>query len=217
MQTLKHTCTTNQLWATGLQFRWTKKSPGLVNNIPYSERVKRHKEEAEKRGTCHTQKRSKGERGMPVEKRGTCRMLLDELKDEAKPFVEHLFNKDWQNRAEELIMKLKADEVPGVYDFAENFKCAHQREVQSAYYSHDSATLHPVVLYYNCLNCLKTVRESIVLMSDDLTHDYHLIHAFQKNITLHLSQTTRGLQIATFYQFSDGCMQKPIQEQGYKT
>lgn len=31
------------------------------------------------------------------------------------------------------------------YDFAENYKCSFQREVQSAYYSQESVTVHPIV------------------------------------------------------------------------
>ena len=90
----------------------------------------------------------------PIQKQDTIEELLGELKAEAYPHAEHLFNKDWQNMQEaDLISNLRADEALGVYDFAENFKCGHQREVQSAYYSQDSVTIHPVcdVLQLQCL------------------------------------------------------------------
>ena len=108
--------------------------------------------------------------------------------------------------------KLGPTYILGILDFAENFKCENQREVQSAFYSHDSATVHPVVAYYTCTeclepvpeSCLKTVTESCVMISDDLTHDYHLVNTFQETITKHL-RDTRGLALSTFYRFSDGC------------
>ena len=141
----------------------------------------------------------------PVLKQDTIVEMLAELMTETEPHAEHLFNKDWQNSQEAtLIGKLRADEVLGVYDFAENFKCGHQREVQSAYYAQDSATVHPVVTYYNCNVCLKSVRESLILVSDDLIHDYNLVNAFQKVVSNHL-MTARELKLSTFYRFSDGC------------
>ena len=74
-------------------------------------------------------------------------MLVKELKEEAQTFAEHLFNKDWQNAQEKMLTQnLQPQEVLGVYNFAENYKCGHQREVQSAYYAQDSATVHPIVL-----------------------------------------------------------------------
>ncbi|XP_071507484.1 uncharacterized protein [Diadema antillarum] len=156
--------------------------------------------------TCHTKKGTKEvKKRKPIEKQGTVQDLVKELKEEIDPFSEHLFNKDWQGNQEKNLRKnLQMNEVLGVYDFAENFKCEHQREVQSAYYSHDAATVHPVVTYYICPTCLETVTESIVMVSDDLTHDHHLVHEFHRRVTKHLT-ATRGLNITKFYRFSDGC------------
>ena len=83
----------------------------------------------------------------PILKEGNVTMLVKELKEEAQTFAEHLFNKDWQNAQEKMLTQnLQPQEVLGVYNFAENYKCGHQREVQSAYYAQDSATVHPIVL-----------------------------------------------------------------------
>ena len=83
-----------------------------------------------KKGTKMIKKRK------PILKDDTVAKLIKELKDEAHPFAEHLFDKDWQNAQEKsLIQKLQPHEILGVYDFAENYKCGHQREVQSAYYA----------------------------------------------------------------------------------
>ncbi|XP_033630608.1 uncharacterized protein LOC117292604 [Asterias rubens] len=156
--------------------------------------------------TCFTKKGTKQvKKRKPIEMKGTAMDLVTELKTEIHPFSEHLFNKDWQNNQQKnLLNNIHMDEVLGVYDFAENFKCEHQREVQSAYYAQDSATVHPVVTYYSCPKCLKSVRESIIIISDDLNHDYHLVNTFHRKVTNHLT-ATRGLMITKFYRFSDGC------------
>ena len=36
--------------------------------------------------------------------------------------------------------------------------CENQREVQNAYYSHDSATVHPIVAYYKCTEFHENVK-----------------------------------------------------------
>lgn len=156
--------------------------------------------------TCCTNQIEKQvkKRGLVV-KSGTVTDLVKELKDEMEPFAEHLFNKDWQHQQEyNLRMKLGTDEVLGIFDFAENYKCGYQREVQSAYYSHDSATVHPIVVYYHCSSCQKSVTESCIMISNDITHDYNLVNTFQEVVSKHLSET-RGLAIGKFYRFSDGC------------
>lgn len=37
-----------------------------------------------------------------------------------------------------------------VADFAENYRCTHQDEIQSAYYQYQQVTIHPIVAYYKC-------------------------------------------------------------------
>lgn len=61
-------------------------------------------------------------------KTGTVKEMIDELKTEAAPFVEHLFTKDWQHRQE---VQLK-----------QNLPLAQYSAVQSAYYAQDSVTVH---------------------------------------------------------------------------
>lgn len=156
--------------------------------------------------TCYSNNVAKQvkKRGL-VTKTGTITAFVSELKGELQPFTEHLFNKDWQHKQELILRaKLRKDEVLGIFDFAENYKCGYQREVQSAYYSHDSATVHPIVLYYTCSECQQHVSESCVMVSNDITHDYNLVNKFQSVVSTHL-QTTRSLSIQTFYRFSDGC------------
>ena len=140
-----------------------------------------------------------------VSKCGSALEFATALKVEAAPISLHLFNKDWQNQQERLLKSnLKAGEVMAVLDFAENYKCAYQREVQSAYYAQDSSTVHPIVTYYRCSTCDKSITESLVMISNDLHHDYHLVNRFQQEVSHYLSNT-RGIKITKMYRYSDGC------------
>lgn len=155
---------------------------------------------------CHMQKETKTvkKRGL-ITKSGTFKEMVDELKDELKPFSEHLFIKDWQHKQQCALQKnLRSDEVLSVFDFAENFTCYYQREVQSAHYTQESATVHPVVTYYLCPECENPVTESCVMISDDLNHDYNLVNRFQEIVADHLL-STRRIRLRKFIRFSDGC------------
>ncbi|PIK36573.1 hypothetical protein BSL78_26595 [Apostichopus japonicus] len=138
-------------------------------------------------------------------KTGTVKDMIEELKVETVPFAQHLFNKDWQRKQElQLKQNLPSGSVLSILDFAENYKCAYQREVQSAYYSQDSVTVHPIVNYYRCPQCDQLVTESCIMISNDLTHDYHLVNAFQQVVCQHLT-LARKLPVTRLYRYSDGC------------
>ena len=91
-----------------------------------------------------------------------------------------------------------------VLDFAENFTCVFQNEVQSAHWHHQQVTIHPTVVYYKCTKCSKVMTESVVAISDDLTHDYHAMHEVTKQTLSHL-QRTRRLALKSVHMWSDGC------------
>lgn len=155
---------------------------------------------------CHTNKETKTvkKRGL-IMKAGTFNEFMEELKVELQPFSEHLFTKDWQHKQQCLLQKsLQSDEVSSVFDFAENYTCYYQHEVQSAHYTQESATVHPVVTYYLCTQCNHQVTESCVMISNDLNHDYNLVYKFQEVVTEHLTGN-RKIPLKKFYRFSDGC------------
>ncbi|KAJ8046204.1 hypothetical protein HOLleu_04813 [Holothuria leucospilota] len=155
--------------------------------------------------TVHSRKKKDVKKRSLVEKSGTMADLIKELKAGTESFSKHLFQKDWQHQQQnKLKANLGASEAIAILDFAENFTCSYQREVQSAYYSHQSATVHPIVLYYNCSTCQRPTTESCVMISNDLVHDYHIVHEFQNTVTKHL-QENRHITLSTLYRFSDGC------------
>ena len=139
-----------------------------------------------------------------VSKTGTVEELITELKEELRPFSEHLFIKDFQaHQLQELRQNLPQGSAMSILDFAENYVCRYQDEVQAAYWTQQSATIHPFVTYYRC-SCNSVVTESIVVVSDNLTHDHNAVHAFQKEVMDHL-MSTRHLKLKKYIRFSDCC------------
>ena len=139
-------------------------------------------------------------------KEGTIQDLITELKEEAGPFALHLFNAKWQNdQFKKIRTNPPKDTVIQVLDFAENFTCDFQNEVQSAHWTHETCTVHPIVNYYTCEeeDCSEVVTESVVVISDDLKHDHNAVHKF---IAVNDSVIRkRNPNVEKYIQWSDGC------------
>ena len=73
-------------------------------------------------------------------------------------------------------------------DFAENFTCQKQSEAQSAYYSRNQVTNHPMVIVINRAG--EQLRDSIVAISDHLTHDSASVYSFLDILLWHISIIT---------------------------
>ena len=91
-----------------------------------------------------------------------------------------------------------------VMDFAENYACQYQDEVQSAHWNHNQVTIHPISSYYACSSCDGVVNESLVFISNDLTHDYHAVQNFVSTTMQHL-RCQRHLDVEHVVQWTDGC------------
>ena len=85
---------------------------------------------------------------------------------------------------------------------AENYKCHFQDEAQSAHWSYQQATIHPIVAYYKCQDCDAPMHQSIVIVSDDTKHDYHAMQHFINITNEHLLK--EGIQISKQIHFLDG-------------
>ena len=139
-------------------------------------------------------------------KHGNGRELVDELLEELTFLSQHIFRANWQQNAFDEVRKspFRDGIVMTVNDFAENYSCFYQEEVQSAHWHYQQVTLHPTVAYYKCKSCPETVMESLVFISNDLKHDHHAVHHFNKMTMNHL-QKERGLKVRKLIQWSDGC------------
>ncbi len=131
---------------------------------------------------------------------------IDEMIEESTRLSAHLHNASWQSHQfSDLTKDVPDGSAVMVLDFAENFVCQYQDEIQSAHWYHSTATIHPVYCYYNCPepNCGDTVHESLVYITSDKQHDYHAVHEFMSGSISHLKGRIPNLN--TVIRFSDQC------------
>ena len=95
-------------------------------------------------------------------------------------FPEHLFKGQWQQlQFNEMKTNLPEDCVMLVMDFDKNRLIRFQNEPKSIYYTTQLVTIHPAVVFYRSLDITDlTVRESLVFLSDDHSHDHNAVNHF---------------------------------------
>lgn len=132
-------------------------------------------------------------------------VLVEEFITELLFLSKHLFEANWQiTQFGYLTKNIPLNTVAMAIDFAENYSCTSQNEVQSAHWSKESVTIHPAIVYYRCPDCQDFVEECCDIVSEDLTHDAHAVNVFLHRIFAHLKDV-RGLTINKAYIMSDGC------------
>lgn len=139
-------------------------------------------------------------------KQGTLAELFSLLKVQVGTMCKHLFDSKWQGEQFEILKKnLKQGEILQVMDFAKNVSFDRQREVQGGYWYRKNITLHPVVCYFLCPEeqCGQLVKDEVMCVSNDLTHDGHAVECYQNRAIEHLKKS--GIQIDHVYQFTDNC------------
>ena len=130
--------------------------------------------------------------------------VMDKLVAELDQYKMHHFNAKWQSRQFNLMKKsVTKGTCLMVLDFAENYRCEHQNEVQSAHWSYTQCTVHPIVCYYTCNCCEHTVTHSIIAISDDLKHDCFAAEAFLERTYSLLKEN--GIVVNHCVQWTDGC------------
>ena len=130
--------------------------------------------------------------------------LLTDLMKQLQSYSRHLFVFRWQYRQfKTLLSGIPKMWAVVVCDFAENFLCKYQDEVQSARWGYNQVTVHPTVLTYCCPHCSDTVTHYLIFLSNYLCHDASLVKTI-------LAQTMEHLQcvmekLVKMVVFSDGC------------
>ena len=120
-----------------------------------------------------------------VTKTITREQAIDHLKGLLKDYPRHWFiaSHQWEQYCL-TTRSLGRKTAVCVLDFAENYTCSLQDEVQSAYYSRNSVTIHPIVVTYKEHGNL--IRDSVVFISDDLQHDGATVKAFVQGVSTDL-------------------------------
>lgn len=123
---------------------------------------------------------------------------LDELHDSTGKFKLHSFVKNVQsNYFQNAKESLTSEKAVVQIDFAENYALVSQDEIQSAHWSHAQVTL------FTC--CIWTTEKlhSLVIVSDELSHNKYTVHLFLQKIFEYIKSVSEN--ITFLYIFSDNC------------
>ena len=133
--------------------------------------------------------------------------LVKDVEEPVKniPFPKHLFVGGWQQQQFlSLKQNLTEDEVLMVLDFGKNRAIHHQDQAKCDYYNARQVTIHPVVMYYRSPTvCGLTVRDAMIMVSDDLKHDHFAVTRFLKESLDYIRKI--NLPATNICIFSDGC------------
>ena len=115
---------------------------------------------------------------------------------------EHTFMASWSYVQYKQARKniLVGDEIM-VHDFAQNYLCKHQKEVQALHWRHKQVTEMPTVVHYRCEKCHQLTSHEIIHVSEELKHDAHLAKAFTSRTLSVLRQNK--VQICKIIEFTD--------------
>ena len=105
--------------------------------------------------------------------------------EEISEFREHAKRVSTQYKAQRTLKEnLKDGHVAIHLDFAEDYRCRSQEEVQSAYWNTSTVTLHPAVVYFRQAEKVKV--KSFVFVSNEIRHDAKFIFALLKKLIPHV-------------------------------
>ena len=132
--------------------------------------------------------------------------FLNDYENDMQSYTSHIFRANWQHeQMTACISKLKPNQVMMVMDFAKNYKCGFQNEVQSAYFDQNMVTIHPMMHYYKKNNKdgeEVLVKHAVIGISNDLKHDGQAVSVFEKKSYEMISKET---QVDKIIQWTDGC------------
>lgn len=130
--------------------------------------------------------------------------FVDELCEKLIVLRNHDFvAKQQASYLEHLKQTLKEGEILLLCDFAENYAFVAQNAAQSFHWNNNQVSIHTAVYYY--VENKKLKNHSMVVLSDDLSHNTVAVHAFQRILMAHL--TEQNLSINKIIYFTDGAAQ----------
>ncbi len=126
--------------------------------------------------------------------------------------TEHLFRASYQHRVETQLMSaasLPQDHCVVVMDFSENFTIEPQDEIQAAHYTQKQITIHPIYIVRHSPDSSpdnpKIMKESLIVLSDNMTHDAKAVYLFTTKLFIHLQDQDPSVPIKVLHRFSDNC------------
>ena len=84
-------------------------------------------------------------------------------------------------------------------DFAEDYRCRSQNEIQSAYWSPTQVTIHPVVIYFKQPGAQKSSHRSFVFVSNESHHDATFVFTLIGRLILLLKEIVPNLKMVHYW------------------
>lgn len=131
--------------------------------------------------------------------------LICKIEDELVKFSSHLFRAKWQQHQLKMTKaKLKPHSAVVIMDYAENYVCSSQDEIQSAHWVNQAVTIHPMMAFINASDEAgnTTHTEALICITSDLIHDADGVAHFVSTTYPYLQQKY-GIQHVE--EFSDCC------------
>ena len=114
----------------------------------------------------------------------------------------HQFFKVWQLRNFNLtINNLQRGQVLFVHDFQQNLLLITQDESSGSHWDHPQLTIHPTSVYYHCSKCDELVKEDIIHITMDKSHNKHGVNQFIATTIDHLKK--KDVTINEIIEFTD--------------
>lgn len=129
-------------------------------------------------------------------------------------FPIHLFEAAWQySQSTGLVKNIPPGAIMSIFDFAQNYVVKYSREVKSANFGKNQVTIHPIVVYYHQDG--EIIRKEIIILSEDLTHDFDAVWEFAAIMENHL-RNVRGVDYQREFRYSDGAAQEYKSKSSFK-
>ena len=133
--------------------------------------------------------------------------LIALLMEHMSKMAEHTFMVSWNYvQYKQARKNILVGDVIFLHDFAQNYLCTHQNEVQGLHWRHKQVTLMPTVAHYRCAKCNEIVTHEIVHITDDMKYDAHLVKMFTERSIKVLK--SNNVQVHKIIEFTD---QAPFQ------
>ena len=130
--------------------------------------------------------------------------IVDMLSMDLNGLAKHIKVAQWQRHQYQMFSRgVPKGHVVLTVDFAENYLCKYQDEIQSAHWSYRQVSVHPCVFFFPCSesDCSKVDTEYVVFLSDDIKHDA----SFTKHVFDHCIQYAKSKNAVSLHIYSDGC------------
>ena len=84
-------------------------------------------------------------------------------------------------------------------DFAEDYRCRLQNEIQYAYWLPTQVTIHPVMMYYKTQNSEETSHKSFVFILNESRHDAIFAYTLIGNLVPMLKEVVPDLEMVYYW------------------